>query len=57
MSPVPCTFGISRPSPHRGAGSLAILSGLLTLISLGVLVPMAVMSMPPVGVPQTASLL
>lgn len=34
--------------------SWLILGGLLTLISLGVLVPMAAMNMPPVGVPQTA---
>jgi hypothetical protein len=36
--------------------SWLILGGLLTLISLGVLVPMAVMNMPPVGVPQTAAI-
>jgi len=35
--------------------SWLILGGLLALISLGVLVPMALMNMPPVGVPFTAS--
>ncbi|AYF97118.1 hypothetical protein [Protaetiibacter intestinalis] len=36
--------------------SWLILGGLLTLVSLGVLIPMAVLRMPPIGVPGTAAL-
>ena len=36
--------------------SWLILGGLLALISLGVLIPMAVMNMRPVGVPLTAAI-
>ncbi len=35
--------------------SWLILGGLLALISLGVLVPMALLRMPPIGVPVTAA--
>lgn len=39
-----------------GGRSWLVMGGLLTLIALGVLVPMAVMNMRPIGVPLTAAI-
>jgi hypothetical protein len=55
--PVDPTRVRDQPALTTSKGlSWLILGGLLTLVSLGVLVPMAVLRMPPLGVPGTAAL-
>ena len=54
--PVDPTRVCDQPALTTSRGlSWLILGGLLTLISLGVLVPMAVLRMPPLGVAGTAA--
>ena len=54
--PVDPTRVREQPALTTSQGrSWLILGGLLTLISLGVLVPMAVMGLPPTGVAPTAA--